>query len=188
MHRCIHQGDIFDSASKGYIYAHEHDPGVGHMYMETDKQLLTCSLCDNSHCENCIMKLGVDSKDNYSIYEVADVYPMHYSMLTLDRNQPGTIRKEFMTLIEKEWQQGSKNIWIEIVAASTGYTVQLIPNKREPDFVRKNVSPLTGSEVNLLSDETIQKFLCYTSKDTKLVEHYTIGHLRGLQIIQFLLQ
>ena len=123
--------------------------------------------------------LGVNSKDNYSIYEVADVYPMHYSMLTLDRNQPGAIRREFMTLIEKEWQQGSKNTWIEIVAPSTGYTVQLIPDRREPDFVRKNVSPLTGSEVNLLSDETIQKFLCYTPKNTKLVEHYTIGHLLG---------
>ena len=51
--------------------------------------------------------MEVNSKDNYSVYEVADVYPMHYSMQTLDRNQPGAIRKEFMTLIEKEWQQGS---------------------------------------------------------------------------------
>lgn len=51
--------------------------------------------------------MGVGSNDIYSIYEVADVYPMHYSMLTLDKNQPGSIRKEFMTLIEKEWQQGS---------------------------------------------------------------------------------
>ena len=66
-----------------------------------------------------------------------------------------------------------------MLLASTGYTVQLIPDRREPDFVRKNVSPLTGSEVNLLSDETIQKFLCYTPKNTKLVEHYTIGHLLG---------
>ena len=123
--------------------------------------------------------LGVNSKDNYSIYEVADVYPMHYSMLTLDRNQPGAIRKEFMTLIEKEWQQGSKNTWIEIVAAPTGYILQLIADRREPTFIRKNIAPLTGSEVNLLSDETIQKFICYTPKDTKSVEHYTIGHLLG---------
>ena len=48
--------------------------------------------------------LGVNSNDNYSIYEVADIYPMHYSMLTLDNKQPGPIRKEFMNLIEKEWQ------------------------------------------------------------------------------------
>jgi uncharacterized protein len=123
--------------------------------------------------------LGVNSKDNYSIYEVADVYPMHYSMLTLDRNQPGAIRKEFMTLIEKEWQQGSKNTWIEIVAAPTGYVLQLDADRGESKFVRKNIAPLTGSEISLLSDETIQKFICYTPKDTKSIEHYTIGHLLG---------
>ena len=123
--------------------------------------------------------LGVNSNDNYSIYEVADVYPMHYSMLTLDRNQPGAIRKEFMTLIEKEWQHGSKNTWIEIVAAPTGYILQLDVDRGESKFVRKNVAPLTGSEISLLSDETIQKFICYTPKDTKSIEHYTIGHLLG---------
>jgi hypothetical protein len=123
--------------------------------------------------------LGVSSKNNYSIYEVADVYPMHYSMLTLDRNQPGAIRKEFMTLIEKEWQQGSKNTWMEIIAAPTGYILQLIADTGEPNFIRKNVAPLTGSEVELLSDKTIQKFICYTPKDIKLVEHYTIGYLLG---------
>jgi uncharacterized protein len=122
--------------------------------------------------------MGVNTKDNYSIYEVADVYPMHYSMLTLDRNQPGAIRKEFMTLIEKEWQQGSKSTWIEIVAAPTGYIMQLTGGK-EPNFIRKNIAPLTGAEVNLLSDQTVQKLICYTPKETKSVEHYTIGHLLG---------
>jgi uncharacterized protein len=123
--------------------------------------------------------MGVNSKNNYSIYEVADVYPMHYSMQTLDRKQPGAIRKEFMTLIEKEWQQGSKNTWIEIVAAPTGYMMQLIAGGREPNFIRKNIAPLAGSEVNLLSDETVQKLICYTPKETKSMEHYTIGHLLG---------
>jgi hypothetical protein len=47
----------------------------------------------------------------YSLYEIADVYPMHYSMLTLDRSQPAAIRKEFMDLIEKEWEKGSKSTW-----------------------------------------------------------------------------
>jgi DNA helicase HerA-like ATPase len=122
--------------------------------------------------------MGVSSRDNYSIYEVADVYPMHYSMLTLDRNQPGAIRKEFMTLIEKEWQQGSKSTWIEIVAAPTGYIMQL-NSGRESNFIRKNIAPLTGAEVSLLSDETVQKLICYTPKDLKSMEHYTIGHLLG---------
>ena len=122
--------------------------------------------------------MGVNTQDNYSIYEVADVYPMHYSMLTLDRNQPGAIRKEFMTLIEKEWQLGSKSTWIEIVAAPTGYIMQLA-GEREPNFIRKNIAPLTGAEVNLLSDQTVQKLICYTPKETNSVEHYTIGHLLG---------
>jgi uncharacterized protein len=122
--------------------------------------------------------MGVNTKDNYSIYEVADVYPMHYSMLTLDRNQPGAIRKEFMTLIEKEWQQGSKSTWIEIIAAPTGYIMQLTGG-REPNFIRKNVAPLTGAEVNLLSDQTVQKLICYTPKETKTLENYRIGHLLG---------
>ncbi len=122
--------------------------------------------------------MGVNTKDNYSIYEVADVYPMHFSMLTLDRNQPGAIRKEFMTLIEKEWHQGSKSTWIEIVAAPTGYIMQLT-GTREPNFIRKNIAPLTGAEVSLLSDETVQRLICYTPKETKSVEHYTIGHLLG---------
>ena len=69
------------------------------------------------------MSVGADSV--YSIYEVADVYPMHYSMLTLDKSQPGAIRNEFMTLIENEWQTISKSTWIEIVAAPTGYIVAL---------------------------------------------------------------
>ena len=123
--------------------------------------------------------LGVNSKDNYSIYEVADVYPMHYSMLTLDRNQPRAIRKEFMTLIEKEWQQGSKSTWIEIIAPPTGYTLQLIADRIEPNFIRKNIAPLTGSQVSLLSDETIKKFICYTPRDPMSLEHYSIGDLLG---------
>jgi hypothetical protein len=69
--------------------------------------------------------IGVNSHGNFSIYEVADIFPMHYSMLTLDNKQPGPIRKEFMNLIEKEWQVGSKSTWIEIVAASTGYIMNL---------------------------------------------------------------
>jgi hypothetical protein len=38
---------------------------------------------------------------------------------------------------------------------------------------------LTGAEVNLLSDETVQKLICYSPKDPKSTEHYTIGHLLG---------
>ncbi len=123
--------------------------------------------------------MGVSSKDNYSIYEVADVYPMHYSMQTLDRNQPQAIRKEFMLLIEKEWQQGSKSTWTEIVAAPIGYILQLNSGEQGPTFVRKNIAPLTGAQVNLLSDKTVQKLICYTTKDSKSTKDYAIGHLLG---------
>ena len=121
--------------------------------------------------------IGIGSNDNYSIYEIADIYPMHYSMLTLDNKQPGAIRKEYMTLIEKGWHSGSRSTWIEIVAAPTGYTMQLDGNG--PAFIRKNITPLTGSEVSLLSDETIQRFICYSPKDETSIENYTIGHLLG---------
>ncbi|MEM2760767.1 MAG: ATP-binding protein [Nitrososphaerales archaeon] len=122
--------------------------------------------------------LSVGSNDTFSIYEIADVYPLHYSMLTLDRSQPGAIRTEFMSLIEEEWKKGSKSTWIEIVSAPTGYIMRLSGHNVE--FVRKNVSPLAGSRVNLLSKEAVQKFICYTPKDTKQVEQLTIGHLLGV--------
>ena len=143
--------------------------------------------------------LSVGTYDSYSIYEVADVYPMHYSMLTLDRSQPGAIRKEFMTMIEKEWQTGSKSTWVEIVAAPTGYVMQIVDennkdNKngsptKDAKFIRKNAAPLAGSQVYLLSKETIQKFICYVPKDyyyysststNNNLQDYTIGHLLGL--------
>jgi hypothetical protein len=41
------------STYKGYVYTHEHDFKIGHMYAESDKQLLTCRLCDISYCEEC---------------------------------------------------------------------------------------------------------------------------------------
>jgi len=123
--------------------------------------------------------LGVNSNNNFSIYEVADIYPMHYSMLTLDNKQPGAIRKEFMNLIEKEWELGSKSTWIEIVAAPTGYVMELSAEETAPNFIKKNTSVLTGSQVSLLSDETIRKFICYTPRDRTSTENFRIGNLLG---------
>ena len=126
-----------------------------------------------------VMSVGTNSV--YSIYEVADVYPMHYSMLTLDKSQPGAIRNEFMTLIENEWQTISKSTWIEIVAAPTGYIVALENNiPSEPKFIRKGTSPLIGSRVYMLNKETIQKFICYSPKGEDLLENYDIGYLLGV--------
>jgi uncharacterized protein len=145
--------------------------------------------------------LGIDSNDNYSVYEIADVYPMHYSMLTLDRSQPQAIRKEFMAMIEEEWKKDSKNTWIEIIAAQTGYIIKIDTSKSNSNnndnndgniddifsrnnqnlkFVRKNTSVLTGSQVHLLSKKMIQKFICYTPLDDKGIENFTIGSLLGV--------
>lgn len=90
----------------------------------------------------------------FSIYEIADVYPMHYSMLTLDRSQPAAIRKEFMELIESEWQKGSKSTWIEIVAVPIGYVMR--ESQGVMVFERKPYAPLAGSPVRLLSRDSVQ--------------------------------
>jgi len=176
---------------------------------------------------------GIHDRNSFSVYEIADVYPMHYSMLTLDRTTPGPIRNEFMKLIEKEWEGNTQNTWIEIVGAPTGYTMQLedvvenddgdggsgsgsddkgkrkvkqkngkdtnqeteIGKGKEKDvkFVRKNLTPLIGSEIFLLGNEIIKKFICYTpstssSPDSdendvvfkEKLENFSVGELLGL--------
>lgn len=122
--------------------------------------------------------MSVGTNNTFSVYEIADIYPMHYSMLTLDRNQPGAIRKEFMNLIEKEWQKDSKSTWIEIVAAPTGYSI-ILDRDEELKFIRKNTVPLIGSQVHLLNKDTIQKFICYTPTNHEDLDLYTVGNLLG---------
>ena len=109
----------------------------------------------------------------YSLYEIADVYPMHYSMLTLDRSQPAAIRKEFMDLIEKEWEKGSKSTWIEMVAAPIGYIMKV--NGGSVSFERKPYAALTGSTVRLLSKESVEQLICYKPERQK--EDYRFGNL-----------
>ena len=125
--------------------------------------------------------MDVTAKEVYSIYEVADIYPMHYSMLTLDSSQPSIIRNEFMKLIEKGWENGSSSTWIEMIGAPTGYSLYLDgDNSSNYKFVRKNQIPLTGAQVQLLSKDTIQRFICYTPKGSESAEELTIGSLLGI--------
>ncbi|MDH7556112.1 MAG: ATP-binding protein [Candidatus Methanosuratincola sp.] len=121
--------------------------------------------------------MGVGTNDSFSIYEIADLYPMHYSMLTLDRSQPSMIRKEFMSLIDAEWQKGSKSTWIEIVAAPTGYVMKVEGGLTA--FLRKNIAPLPGAKVSLLSKELIKKFICYAPRGSDEGD-YTVGKLLGV--------
>jgi DNA helicase HerA-like ATPase len=106
--------------------------------------------------------MGVGSNDCCSVYEIADVTPMHYSMLTLDRSQPSAIRKEFMSLIDDEWTGESNSTWIEIVAAPTGYIMKTDSGSLE--FERKHIPVLTGSQVQLLDREAV---------------HHRLGNLLG---------
>jgi uncharacterized protein len=121
-----------------------------------------------------VQTLGADNI--FSIYEIADVFPMHYSMLTLDTSQPQAIRREFMELIENEWKSGSKSTWIEIVAAPIGYVMKETGNGIE--FERKASAPLAGSPVKLLSKASVKKLICYDPP--KDPADYQLGHLLGM--------
>lgn len=121
-----------------------------------------------------VQAIGVNN--TYSVYEFADVYPMHYSMLTLDRSQPAAIRKEFMEMIQDEWNTGSKSTWIEIVGAPTGYTLK--EDSGTMSFVKKPYAPLTGSEVKLLSKESVQQLICHIPNGD--AEPYAFGNLLGV--------
>jgi uncharacterized protein len=119
---------------------------------------------------------ALGSNQSYSLYEVADVYPMHYSMLTLDNSQPAAIRTEFMELIQNEWAKGSKSTWIEVVAAPIGYVMTM--DGDDFRFERKGMAPLTGSGVKLLSKESIRRLICYDPPPGSDGDYY-LGHLLG---------
>ena len=121
-----------------------------------------------------VQALGTNS--SYSLYEIADVYPMHYSMLTLDRSQPAAIRTEFMDLIQKEWEKGSKSTWIEIVAAPISYVMKT--EEEGIKYERRAMAPLTGSPVSLLSKESIQQLICF-KPPRGTPDDYSLGKLLG---------
>ncbi|HEV2226055.1 MAG TPA: DUF87 domain-containing protein, partial [Nitrososphaerales archaeon] len=119
---------------------------------------------------------ALGTNNSYSLYEVADVYPMHYSMLTLDKSQPAAIRNEFMDLIQKEWEKGSKSTWIEIVAAPISYVMRA--GDDGVVFERKGMAPLTGSPVKLLSKDSIQQLICFSPPKGD-ANDYSLGYLLG---------
>ncbi len=121
-----------------------------------------------------VQAIGADG--SYSLYEIADVYPMHYSMLTLDQSQPAAIRTEFMELIQKEWEKGSKSTWVEIVAAPIGHTMRV--SEGVVTYERGAMAPLTGSRVRLLNKESIQRLICYRPAKEPAGD-YVLGRLLG---------
>jgi uncharacterized protein len=124
-----------------------------------------------------VQTLGTD--DIFSIYEIADVFPMHYSQPNLDRSQPAAIRREFMELIENEWKKGSKSTWIEIVAAPIGYVIKTFADG-SISFERKPYAPLAGSSVRLLSRDSVEKLICYKVPEGQRAADYRFGNLLGV--------
>jgi hypothetical protein len=49
------------STNNGYVNMHEHNLKASHMYLESHRQLLTCSLCNISYCEACYPHMYFDS-------------------------------------------------------------------------------------------------------------------------------
>ncbi len=124
-----------------------------------------------------VQTLGAE--DVFSVYEIADVFPMHYSQPNLDRSQPAAIRKEFMELIESEWRKGSKSTWIEIVAAPIGYVMKTSADGSMA-FERKPYAPLAGSSVRLLSRDSVERLICYRVPKGEPAEDYRFGNLLGV--------
>lgn len=112
----------------------------------------------------------------YSVFEIADIIPMHYSMLTLGTNQPGALRGEFMGLIEQEWKHNSKSTWVDIISSPTGYIVDFSEGIK---YERKYSPLLVGSEVKLLNKEAVRRFVCYMPKSGE-AEAYCVGDLLGV--------
>ncbi len=126
-----------------------------------------------------VQNLGMETI--FSVFEIADIIPMHYSMLTLSTSQPGALRGEFMGLIDKEWKQDSKSTWIEIVASPTGYIVDFTGN--DIKYERRYSPLLVGSEVKLLNKEAVRRFVCYVPEEgtsPSNLDAYSIGDLLGV--------
>ncbi|MGI0091621.1 MAG: helicase HerA domain-containing protein [Nitrososphaerales archaeon] len=121
---------------------------------------------------------NLESQMTFSVFEIADISPMHYSMLTLNTSQPGALRGEFMGLIEKEWKHSSKSTWVDILASPTGYIVDF--SEGIPKYERKYSPLLVGSEVKLLNKEAVRQFVCYVPPTPSKAETYRIGDLLGV--------
>ncbi len=122
-----------------------------------------------------VNSLGSDSL--FSVFEIADISPMHYSMLSLSTSQPGALRGEFMGLIEKEWRHSSKSTWIEILASPTGYVVDFTDGIK---YERKYAPLLVGSKVRLLNKDAVRQFVCYVPPSGRNLDSFCIGDLLGV--------
>jgi len=99
----------------------------------------------------------------YLIYEVVALRPTHFQMLGMDVAMPTVIRKEYLNVIETSWGK-SDETWIDVISIPTKYRMDL--EGGELKFSKARLVPLIGSQVHLLSKETVKGFLCVTGGAT----------------------
>lgn len=103
------------------------------------------------------LKRPTSEGETYIIYEVVGVRPMHFQMLGMGVAVPKVIRKEFLETIDRSWK-ASEETWIDVIAVPTNYRMDL--DEDGLSFERSNLTPLVGSEAQILSRETVKEFLC----------------------------
>ncbi|MEM2928052.1 MAG: DUF87 domain-containing protein [Nitrososphaerota archaeon] len=95
--------------------------------------------------------------EKYLIYEVTAVKPVHYQMLSMSSGMPKIVRGEFLEKVDQSWGK-IEDTWIDIYAVYTGY----IMKKSDKEFIferDETIVPLEGAESNLLSVDTVEKFI-----------------------------
>jgi len=55
------------------------------------------------------------------LLEIVDFLPLHYSMINLEGSIPKEIRDEVMSEVDRSWETGSPESWIEVYAVPVGY-------------------------------------------------------------------
>jgi Predicted ATPase len=117
--------------------------------------------------------VAVEKKRNqYLIYEIASIKPLHYQMVGMDERIPRDIRWEMMESIYESWEE-SNETWINVWAVPTKYRMTV--NDESIEFVKDISIPLPGSMVYLLSRESVERFL---SMDDGIV----VGKLLGFEL------
>lgn len=117
-------------------------------------------------------KSGAGEQIIYLIYEIVASNPIHYQMLGVNTTIPTVIRREYLNIIEASWGN-SDDTWIDVIAVPTNYMMEITTKKGdgreagseqeqtlEPVFARSRFVPLIGSKAHLLSNSTVEKFLC----------------------------
>ncbi len=117
--------------------------------------------------------VAVEKKGNqYLIYEIASIKPLHYQMVGMDERIPRDIRWEMMESVHESWKE-SNETWINVWAVPTKYRMTVYDENIE--FVKDNSIPLPGSRVYLLSRESVERFL-------SIEDGIAIGKLLGFEL------